>query len=72
MYGSESGNIQERFERSHNGQAAARERSDLIDAIVTHLWDSGIASAAGAEKLCIAALGGYGRRTLFPHFLLWS
>ncbi|HEX3354147.1 MAG TPA: [protein-PII] uridylyltransferase [Terriglobales bacterium] len=66
-YQKESDNIRERFEQTHDGQAAVRERSNLIDSLIRELWTQTSAAAAGAEKFCVAALGGYGRRSLFPY-----
>ena len=63
-YQAESERIRERFERSHDGQAAIRERSDLTDSLIGQLWNQ--FSPALAERICVAALGGYGRRALFP------
>jgi len=63
-YQKESEGIRERFERSHDGLAAVRERSDLIDSLICELW--GQSSAAGVGGVCVVALGGYGRRSLFP------
>ena len=37
-YQTEADKIRERFERSHNGQAAVRERSDLTDSLIGELW----------------------------------
>ena len=65
-YQRESEEIRERFERSHNGQAAVRERSDLIDSLIRELWTQFPAGSAGPDRICVAALGGYGRRALFP------
>jgi [protein-PII] uridylyltransferase len=62
----ESEKIRARFEDSRNGQAAIRERSDLVDKVTTQLWRSAIESAEGLEKVCVVAMGGYGRQTLFP------
>ncbi len=67
MYDAESGKIRLRYEQSWNGLAAVRGRSDLLDAIVTRLWNSEIAAAARGESVCAAALGGYGRQALFPY-----
>ena len=64
-YQAESQKIRERFERSHNGQAAIHERSNLTDSLISELWNQ--VSPGSSDRLCIAALGGYGRRALFPH-----
>jgi [protein-PII] uridylyltransferase len=63
-YQTESESIRERFERSHNGQAAIRERSNLTDSLIGELWNQ--FSPGSPDRICIAALGGYGRRALFP------
>jgi len=62
----ESEKVRARFEDSHNGKAVVRERSDLIDKVTTQLWNSATESAERLEKVCVVALGGYGRQTLFP------
>ena len=64
-YQAESQKIRERFEHSHNGQAAIHERSNLTDSLISELWNQ--VSPGSGDRLCIAALGGYGRRALFPH-----
>ena len=67
LYADESAKIQQRFEASGDGTAAVRERTALIDSIVTELWNEAEGSRKPLEGLCIAAMGGYGRRTLFPY-----
>ena len=63
-YQAESEKIRERFEQSHNGQIAIRERSNLTDSFITELWNQ--FSPGSSDRICVAALGGYGRRALFP------
>src|SRR6476469_7508913 len=63
-YQAESEKIRGRFERSHDGQAAIRERSDLTDSLLAELWNQ--FSPGSPDRICVAALGGYGRRALFP------
>ena len=63
-YQAESEKIRRRFERSHDGQAAIRERSDLTDSLLAELWNQ--FSPGSPDRICVAALGGYGRRALFP------
>ncbi len=65
-YQRESASIRGRFEQSHDGQAAIRERSNLMDSLIRELWSQSPAASAGQDKICVAALGGYGRRALFP------
>ena len=64
-YQPESEKIRERFERSHDGQAAIRERSNLTDSLIGELWNQ-FSPGSRTDRICVAALGGYGRRALFP------
>jgi [protein-PII] uridylyltransferase len=65
-YQIESEEIRGRFEHSHNGQAAVCERSNLTDSLICDLWNQSCGDPAGSDRICVAALGGYGRRALFP------
>jgi [protein-PII] uridylyltransferase len=65
LFRAESEKIRARFEESHNGQAAVRQRSALVDKVTTQLG-SAIEKAGGLRKVCVVALGGYGRQILFP------
>ena len=67
LYAEESARIQKRFEESGDGKAAIRDRSALIDSVVTELWNEVTAASGPIEGFCIAAMGGYGRRALFPY-----
>lgn len=54
------------YERTGDGTATIRRRTTMVDRIVTELWQR----ATGREPLngvCLLALGGYGRKDLFPH-----
>ncbi len=64
IYASELEKIRIAFARAHDGEAAIRQRSALVDSVILQLWNS----EPGAESahLCVAAIGGYGRGTLFP------
>ena len=59
------------FAAGASGPATLRKRSDAIDALVLHLWQSVIgrdpALAQLAKNIALVALGGYGRRELFPY-----
>src|SRR5580765_5045537 len=66
LFRTESEKIRARFEESHDGQAVVRGRSDLIGKLTTQLWDSDLESMKGMGEVCVVALGGYGRQTLFP------
>ena len=67
LYADESAKIQKRFEESGDGKAVIRDRTALIDSVVTELWNEVTASNGPMEGFCIAAMGGYGRRGLFPY-----
>ncbi|MGE5326198.1 MAG: HD domain-containing protein, partial [Deltaproteobacteria bacterium] len=56
------------FETAGNGRAAALARAATVDTVVTGLYKV-IASPDryAPEGFCVVALGGFGRRELFPH-----
>jgi [protein-PII] uridylyltransferase len=64
----ESAALREHFLADQNGPALVLDRARLIDSLLEKLWLEHIAadeySPAG---LTLAAVGGYGRRQLFPH-----
>ncbi|MFZ3214378.1 MAG: [protein-PII] uridylyltransferase [Terriglobales bacterium] len=67
LYLSESGKIRARFQESGDGLAAVRERAALVDSIAQQLYAAFIAPEPGTpERFCLAALGGFGRKVLFP------
>ena len=56
------------FEEAPDGAALVERRAALIDHIVERLWLAHIAGEEyGPEGLTLSAVGGYGRRELFPH-----
>jgi [protein-PII] uridylyltransferase len=67
LYAEESARIRKHFETSGDGKAAIRDRSSLIDSVVIELWKEVTATGDPLEGFCIAAMGGYGRRALFPY-----
>src|SRR5882757_7777503 len=67
LYVEESAKIRENFEASGDGKAAIRSRAFLIDSVVTELWREVCGAGEPLEGFCIAAMGGYGRRALFPY-----
>jgi len=66
-YQQASERIREGFERSRDGQAAVRERSDVTDSLIRDLWAQFSEELTPSDSISVAALGGYGRRALFPH-----
>ena len=67
LYAEESAKIRGNFEDSGDGKAAIRNRSSLIDSVVIQLWNEVTVTGEPLEGFCIAAMGGYGRRALFPY-----
>ncbi|MGC1783712.1 MAG: HD domain-containing protein [Acidobacteriaceae bacterium] len=56
------------FEEAQDGAALVERRATLIDSVVERLWLAHIAGEEyGPEGLTLSAVGGYGRRELFPH-----
>jgi len=67
-YASQSQQIQQSFARSNTGTAVLLERSALVDGLVIRLYQEFISAEPQEPRhLCLLALGGYGRRELFPH-----
>jgi [protein-PII] uridylyltransferase len=67
-YAEHSQEIQKFFEQSKSGTAALRARSGLVDVICVRLFQEYISVNLQTPRgLCLAALGGYGRKELFPH-----
>lgn len=62
-YAAESAALRHSFERSGDAVAAIRLRSSLVDTIVRNAWRLHGRDAADAA---LVAIGGYGRRQLFP------
>jgi [protein-PII] uridylyltransferase len=67
-YENESAKIREKFETNGDGRGALLERTALVDSVIKQSWRECFSPAAGAPQgLCLVALGGYGRRALFPY-----
>jgi [protein-PII] uridylyltransferase len=65
---SESLAIEQAFAATGNGSAALAARTALADRVVAQLHEHFLGGlAAGRERHCLVALGGYGRKSLFPH-----
>jgi [protein-PII] uridylyltransferase len=64
----ESARIQESFAATGDGRAAVLGRTALIETIVQRLWQQYISPELdGPAGFAAAALGGFGRRWLFPY-----
>ena len=66
-YAAESQKIQTNFEQTGEGTAVLRDRSELVDSLVIRLYQEFISGdPQEPRRFCMVALGGYGRRELFP------
>jgi [protein-PII] uridylyltransferase len=66
-YAAESARIQHEFETTSDGAKATQDRSSLVDETILELSSEFLlGDSDSVEKVCLVALGGYGRRELFP------
>ena len=63
-YAAESARIRQNFEQTGDGAGAVSARAVLVDSLVLQCVDR--LTRTGVHKVAVAAIGGYGRRTLFP------
>src|SRR5208282_702909 len=67
-YAEGSARLQEEFSARGDGRAALHGRTELVDSIALRLWSELVSpDAEGPRNLALLALGGFGRRWLFPH-----
>ena len=64
-YAAESARIRQTFESTGDGAAAVAARAELVDSLVLQCVDR--ITRTGSHQMAIAAIGGYGRKTLFPY-----
>jgi [protein-PII] uridylyltransferase len=67
LYQENSARIQRAFAENRDGRAATAQRTELVDSLALRLWQSIICEGGEPPKFALIALGGYGRRMLFPH-----
>src|SRR5260370_10300377 len=67
LYLAESARIQQEFTATGSGSVAIAQRAELVEKILLRLWDELIAPGAEVKDFALVALGGFGRRALFPH-----
>src|ERR1035441_3101050 len=58
--------VRQTCERTGDGTAAIRRRSAVVDRILIEIWRRGF-SGQPAQNVSLLALGGYGRKDLFPY-----
>ncbi|MDD5115417.1 MAG: [protein-PII] uridylyltransferase, partial [Methylobacter sp.] len=57
--------LREKFDPQSSVSGLIKEKSDFIDLILTGCWQHFL--GVHAHHLCLLAVGGYGRRELFPY-----
>jgi [protein-PII] uridylyltransferase len=68
FHAEEFARIEREFRASSNGRVATQGRAALLDRVILDLSREFLTpEPSGLRKLCLVALGGYGRRELFPH-----
>ena len=68
FYAAESARIENEFSVERNGRAAVMGRTAIVDSIALRLWQELISPHVdGPANFALVALGGFGRRWLFPH-----
>jgi [protein-PII] uridylyltransferase len=70
QYGQQMVLVRQTFDRTGDGTAAIRRRSSIVDRMLIELWRRAFASdpeaTAASSKATMLAMGGYGRKDLFP------
>jgi [protein-PII] uridylyltransferase len=68
LYLNESTRIQQEFAETGDGDCAIASRTALVEKVLLRLWGEVICSGGSApQNFALVALGGFGRRALFPH-----
>jgi len=67
QYSAESARIQQEFAATGNGRNAVLQRTVLVDQVILRAWEKLLAQPAGATGFALVAIGGYGRKCLFPY-----
>ena len=68
LYAAESARIREKFRATSNGREALLARTALVESIARQLWKELISpDLEGPRNFALVALGGFGRRWLFPY-----
>ena len=68
LYLTESTRIQQAFAASGDGSQVIEQRTELVEKVLSRLWNELICGGSAEPKnFALVALGGFGRRALFPH-----
>ncbi|HKF50560.1 MAG TPA: HD domain-containing protein [Terracidiphilus sp.] len=65
QYQREMALVRQTYERTGDGTAAIRRRSAVVDRILIEMWRRAFAALPG-QNVSLLAMGGYGRKDLFP------
>jgi [protein-PII] uridylyltransferase len=66
LYFSAFARIRDEFAADGDGRAAILKRTELVDRIILKLWEQILLPHSAVAKLSLVAIGGYGRKALFP------
>src|SRR5271157_280353 len=66
QYTREMALVRQTCERTGDGTAAIRRRSAVVDRILIEMWRRAFAGHP-SQNISLLALGGYGRKDLFPY-----
>jgi [protein-PII] uridylyltransferase len=68
LYSEQSTRIRQEFDATGDGRAAVAQRAALVEDIALRLWKEFVAPEESLpENFALVAIGGFGRRWLFPH-----
>ncbi len=67
LYLNESARIQRGFLAEGDGSSAIAQRTILVENILLRLWEQLISPGGKLQNFALVALGGFGRKALFPH-----
>ncbi len=68
LYAEESAKIERQFASDGDGRAAVQARTALVESMALRLWKEHLSPEQdGPQNLALVALGGFGRRWLFPY-----
>jgi [protein-PII] uridylyltransferase len=66
LYATEFARFVEQFNQTGDGRKLVAQRAALLDRIILRLWEALLAGNPAAENFALVAIGGYGRKDLFP------
>jgi [protein-PII] uridylyltransferase len=68
LYAEQSTRIRQMFVATGDGRAAIAQRTSLVEGVMLRLWKEIISpDEAGPKNFALVAIGGFGRKWLFPH-----